>query len=49
MVDFACGLSSEPAGGGVIFVGKGPASGFPVVAGLYAFDTAEVELHGTPW
>ena len=38
-VNFGFGFMSQPAvAGGVVFVAKGPASGFPVDAGLYAFD-----------
>jgi hypothetical protein len=38
-VNFADGFMSQPAiAGGVVFVAKGPASGFPVDAGLYTFD-----------
>jgi PQQ-like domain len=38
-VNFASGAASAASVvGGVVFVGKGPASGFPVDAGLYAFD-----------
>jgi outer membrane protein assembly factor BamB len=40
-INFASGFGSPPAVvNGVVFVGKGPASGFPVDAGLYAFDGA---------
>ncbi|GIJ62803.1 outer membrane protein assembly factor BamB family protein [Virgisporangium aurantiacum] len=40
-VNFAAGFSSSPVVvNGVVFVGKGPASGFPVDAGLYAFNAA---------
>jgi outer membrane protein assembly factor BamB len=38
-VNFAAGFESSPVvAGGVVFVGKGPASGVPVDAGVYAFD-----------
>jgi hypothetical protein len=38
-VNFADGFESSPVvAGKVVFVGKGPASGFPVDAGVYAFD-----------
>jgi outer membrane protein assembly factor BamB len=38
-VNFAAGFASAPSvTNGVVFVGKGPASGFPVDAGVYAFD-----------
>jgi outer membrane protein assembly factor BamB len=38
-INFAAGFASSPAvAGGLVFVGKGPASGFPVDAGLYVFD-----------
>jgi hypothetical protein len=38
-VNFAGGFESSPVvAGKVVFVGKGPASGFPVDAGVYAFD-----------
>jgi outer membrane protein assembly factor BamB len=38
-INFASGFESSPAiAGDVVFVAKGPASGFPVDAGLYAFD-----------
>jgi outer membrane protein assembly factor BamB len=38
-VNFADGFESSPVvAGNVVFVGKGPASGFPVDAGVYAFD-----------
>ena len=38
-VNNAAGFASAPSvAGGVVFVGKGPASGFPVDAGVYAFD-----------
>jgi hypothetical protein len=37
--DAAAGFESSPVvAGGVVFVGKGPASGVPVDAGVYAFD-----------
>ena len=40
-MNFGFGFMSQPAiAGGVVFVAKGPASGFPVDAGLYAFDAA---------
>jgi outer membrane protein assembly factor BamB len=40
-INFASGSGSPPVVvGGVVFVGKGPASGVPVDAGLYAFDAA---------
>jgi len=40
-VNFAAGFSSSPVVvNGVVFVGKGPASGFPVDAGLYSFTAA---------
>ena len=40
-VNFAAGFASAPVVvGGVVFVGKGPASGFPVDAALYAFTAA---------
>jgi outer membrane protein assembly factor BamB len=39
--NFAMGFESAPSVvGGVVFVGKGPASGFPVDAGLYGFNAA---------
>jgi hypothetical protein len=38
-VNFASGFESAPAiAGGVVFVAKGPASGFPVDVGVYGFD-----------
>jgi outer membrane protein assembly factor BamB len=38
-INFASGFESSPAvAGNIVFVAKGPASGFPVDAGLYAFD-----------
>ena len=38
-VNFADGFESSPVvAGNVVFVGKGPASGFPVDAAVYAFD-----------
>jgi outer membrane protein assembly factor BamB len=38
-VNFASGFASPPVvAGGVVFVGKGPASGVPVDAAVYAFD-----------
>ena len=38
-VNFAAGFESSPVvAGGVVFVGKGPASGVQVDAGVYAFD-----------
>ncbi len=38
-VNFASGFESSPAiANGIIFVGKGPASGFPVDVGMYAYD-----------
>jgi outer membrane protein assembly factor BamB len=40
-INFASGFGSPPSVvNGVVFVGKGPASGFPVDAGRYAFDAA---------
>lgn len=40
-VNFGAGFESPPViAGGVVFVGKGPASGFPVDAGVFAFDLA---------
>jgi outer membrane protein assembly factor BamB len=40
-VNFAAGFASAPSVvNGVVFVGKGPASGFPVDAGVYAFNAA---------
>jgi outer membrane protein assembly factor BamB len=40
-VNFAGGFASSPSVvNGVVFVGKGPASGFPVDAGVYAFNAA---------
>lgn len=38
-VNHASGFESSPAvAGGLVFVAKGPASGFPVDVGIYAFD-----------
>ena len=38
-VNFAAGFESSPAvAGGVVFVGKAPALGFPVDAGVFAYD-----------
>jgi RTX calcium-binding nonapeptide repeat (4 copies)/PQQ-like domain len=38
-VNFANGFESSPAvAGGVVFVGKAPASGFPVDAGVFTYD-----------
>ncbi|MEN3309013.1 MAG: hypothetical protein V7603_5215 [Micromonosporaceae bacterium] len=40
-VNFAGGFASAPSVvNGVVFVGKGPASGFPVDAGVYSFNAA---------
>jgi outer membrane protein assembly factor BamB len=38
-INHASGFESSPAvAGGLVFVAKGPASGFPVDVGIYAFD-----------
>src|SRR5207249_7898415 len=38
-VNFASGFESSPVvAGGVVFVAKGPASGFPVDSGVFAYD-----------
>lgn len=38
-INFATGAESSPVvANGVVYVGKGPASGFPVDSGVYAFD-----------
>jgi outer membrane protein assembly factor BamB len=38
-INFGAGFESSPvAAGGLVFVAKGPASGFPVDAGLFAYD-----------
>jgi outer membrane protein assembly factor BamB len=38
-INFATGFESSPVvANGVVYIGKGPASGFPVDSGLYAFD-----------
>jgi outer membrane protein assembly factor BamB len=38
-VNFASGFESSPSiANGIVFVAKGPASGFPVDVGMYAFD-----------
>jgi outer membrane protein assembly factor BamB len=40
-INFATGFESSPVvANGVVYIGKGPASGFPVDSGVYAFDAA---------